>query len=199
MVALAERVNLTTLNLKAQNTKAIEAVVAIQNKLEASKIDEREGEIKKQADRTLLGLGIMTWAAFVLGLVLIGTSLALFIIQGKSLDVLGMGTIGLGDLVAILLYKPIDKLQESDLKFAQQLLVIRGWAMTVNLQLFAMDLNDAESVRKTADAIQSATEEYGKILSAMVPSASTSGSSSTSGPGAPGAGQKASPAVDQPS
>lgn len=186
----------TALDAKRYNDQTLGNLAEIQKRVDPDHFGNHEKDIDAKADRTLTGIGVMCWATFALGVILIVTSLLLFVIQGKTLDVLGLGGLGLADVVAILLYRPMDRLQEADANYAEQLMIVRGWALGVNLQLLAMDSSDAASVRQTASAIQSATEEYSKILGGLLPSAASSAGSASAAPKAPAgaAGGGAAPA-----
>jgi hypothetical protein len=181
---------------KQENDRTLQAVVALQRR---ANDEHDEQTIKENAQRTFLGLMVMSWAAFALGVVLIATSLAVFVVQGRTFDALGMGTIGIADVVAVLLYQPMDRLQDADTHYAQQIMMLRGWALTVNLQLRAMVWEDPDSVRATAGNIQSATEEYAKILGQLLSTGTPATSlPATSGTSASGTTTSSGPSSSSP-
>ena len=53
----------------------------------------------------------MIWFAFGSGVALVMIAVVLFILGVKTLEVLGLGALGIADLIALFVYKPIDRHQ----------------------------------------------------------------------------------------
>jgi hypothetical protein len=130
--------------------------------------EEQAKAAEKKADTTYRHLSYMIWIAFILGLVLIGISIGLFVFSQRTLDVLGMSALGVADWIAIFVYKPMDRLQKANADYAEQFTVLKGWAVSINLELLAMDTEDSESVKTAARNIKTVSLETAEAFQKFI-------------------------------
>ena len=110
--------------------------------------------VSRGADETFKSIRKMTLAAYIFGNVLIGISIILFVfqviaaLQTPSVEVpeylrtgaIGSGAIGVADLLGLLFYKPIDRMQKATGDFAQLQLISNSYAMATKLIMLGMSL-----------------------------------------------------------
>ena len=157
--------------------KSTEQVTANQNTITVVKrlqsdINEMDKKLfpllQKKATGTFRDLRYMVWVAFTIGIVLIVISLLLFIFQERSLEVFGLSTLGVADLFALFLYKPMDRLQKANADFSQQVMILKSWVLATNLQLRAMDVNEPKSVISAAENIKGLAVELAKAIQTLI-------------------------------
>jgi hypothetical protein len=110
----------------------------------------------------------MIWSAFLFGLGLLITTIGLVVFTERTMEVLGLGAIGVVDWVAIFLYKPMDRLQKANADYVQQFTILKGWATTLNLQLLAMNVDIPETITDTANRVQETSIEVAKALQQFI-------------------------------
>jgi hypothetical protein len=140
---------------QSSNDQTIAKVQEIQGKVQQLTLDKSK-ELQQKASRTFQYLTIMIWITFAIGLLLIAASLVLSVFKQQTLTVLGMGGLGVADFVALFFYKPMDRLQEADKDYVEQLIILKSWALSVNLDLLAMDVNDPKTVIAASKDIRTA-------------------------------------------
>lgn len=154
------------------NKKTIEEVKRLQRD-----INEMDAKLfpllKEKAARTFRDLRAMVWVAFTIGVVLIVVSLLLFIFQERSLEVFGLSTLGVADLFALFLYKPMDRLQKANADFSQQVMILKSWVLATNLQLRAMDVNEPKSVIIAAENIKGLAVDLAKAIQTLLEDSKT--------------------------
>lgn len=151
---------------------------------------KRKDELQKRASRTFRDLTWMILVTFLFGLVLVTASLLLFVFSDRSLSVLGLGTLGVADWLALFFYKPMDRLQKADKDYAQQIIILKSWALSVNLEMVAMNANDSESVRIASKNIRTAGLSAAHALQDFLEAPSQS----TAAPAKANAGSQTAPA-----
>lgn len=119
--------------------------------------DSKHEKLETNAARTFKELRWMIWITFAFGLGLVLVSVALFVVGNRTLSVLGLGTLGVADWVALFFYKPMDRLQTADKDYLQQIVVVKGWALSINLEMLAMKVDDPESMIGASKNIRTAT------------------------------------------
>lgn len=130
--------------------------------------DKGTTEARQKASITFTDLRIMIWIAFALGLALIAVAIYLFVFEERTLEVLGMSTLGIADWIALFVYKPMDRLQKANADYVQQFTILRGWAAFTNLQFLAMDSNNRESVRTAANSIQNGSLDAARAFAKYI-------------------------------
>lgn len=89
---------------------------------------------------------VMSYASFVLGWALILVPLCLFFFsESHDTSLLWFSGIGLAETLAILVYRPIDRVQEATSDMAQGTLIMNSWATEIGLILYLTDLPDLKS------------------------------------------------------
>jgi hypothetical protein len=146
-----EKVNVDRWN--EETTKALRRLQVAVEQL----ADSKRQKLENNAARTFTELRIMIWVAFGFGLGLIVVSIALFVVSERTLSVLGLGTLGVADWVALFFYKPMDRLQTADKDYLQQIVVVKGWALSINLEMLAMKVNDPVSLLTASKNIRTVT------------------------------------------
>ena len=149
------------------NDETIAQLMALQGELDRRSRAQMEALVASAA-KTLVALKAMTWVVFAIGVFLLAFALALFATRGQSLDVFGIGALGIADFVSLFLFKPMEKLQSASADFAQQVVLLRAWSTSVILQLLAMDVRDRASVRESERGIRDAAVEMSKALQESV-------------------------------
>ncbi len=135
------------------NKTAIDNVIEIHRSLNKAELEELES----RADRTFRELRFMIWVTFVLGLVLIGSSIILSAYRGESLQVLGLGSLGVADTVALLIFRPMNRLQQANGDFTEQLMIVASWIIAINLYLLAMKYEVPNTLQDAAKNIITAS------------------------------------------
>lgn len=130
--------------------------------------DKGTQEAREKASITFMDLRIMIWIAFALGLALIAVAIYLFVFQERTLEVLGMSTLGVADWIALFVYKPMDRLQKANADYVQQFTILRGWAAFTNLHFFAMDSKDRDSIRSAASSIQNGSLDAARAFAKYI-------------------------------
>jgi hypothetical protein len=121
-------------------------------------------ELKSQSTKTFTQLKYMIWITFLFGFVLVLASLILSLymafggnVNGEVELPLGLGSLGIGDWITILLYKPMDRLQKANADFNETIMITASWVIAVNAFLLAMDVDKPDSLVQAAKDIQTAT------------------------------------------
>ena len=125
-------------------------------------------EARDKACKTFNDLRYMIWIAFILGLALIGVAIYLFVFQERTLEVLGLSSLGVADWIALFVYKPMDRLQKANADYVQQFVILRGWAAFTNLHFLAMDSTDRESQKEAATSIQNGAIEAARSFAKYI-------------------------------
>lgn len=152
---------------KAANDKTIDSLLKLQKEI-GERTEAQTVKARMKADTTYRDLRYMIWGAFLFGLGLLIVTIGLFIFAERTLEVLGLGTIGVVDWVAIFLYKPMDRLQKANADYVQQFTILKGWATTINLQLLAMNVDQPETITTTANSIQETSIEIARALQQFI-------------------------------
>ncbi len=148
-----EEANINTLDSLIKMVKEIQDIT-----------DKQTKEAKEKACTTFRDLRAMIWAAYALGFALIVIAIALFVFQERTLEILGFGTLGAADIIALFLYKPMDRLQKANADFSEQFTILRGWAAAVNLHFLAMESTNADSIKEAAKNIQQVSMDTAKAF-----------------------------------
>ena len=149
------------------NRKTVETLKAVQAGIETTTSVQLD-RVQVTTAKTFRALGRMIWITFAFGLALTVSSLLLFIFYQRTLEVLGLGTLGVADWLALFFYKPMDRLQKANADFAQQLIILKSWVLSVNLQLLAMRVNDPPTVIEAAKNVQAATVESAESIQRFI-------------------------------
>jgi uncharacterized membrane protein (DUF106 family) len=124
--------------------------------------------LQSKARKTFRDLRAMIWVTFLFGVVLIVAALLLFLFQQRTLEVLGLGSLGVADWLALFLYKPMDRLQKANADFAQQVMILKSWVLATHLQLLAMNVNEPDTVRAAAKNVRTAAVEAARAIQEFV-------------------------------
>ncbi|MGD0329862.1 MAG: hypothetical protein ABSB40_05350 [Nitrososphaeria archaeon] len=119
--------------------------------------DSKHEKLEANAARTFKELRWMIWITFAFGLGLVLTSVVFFVAGKGTLSVLGLGSLGVADWLALFFYKPMDRLQEADKDYLQQMIVVKGWALSISLEMLAMKVDNYQSMIAASKNIRSAT------------------------------------------
>ena len=152
---------------KEANEKTIKTLLELQKDI-GERAETQIERAQKKADKTYCDLRYMIWAAFLFGLGLLIVSIGLFIFTERTLEVLGLSTLGVVDWVALFLYKPMDRLQKANADYVQQFTLLKGWAASINLQFLAMDVTKPESVIRAAKNIHDSSVDIAKAFQKFV-------------------------------
>lgn len=117
---------------------------------------ERKTSLEANARSVFRDLRVMIWVTFVLGFVLVALSVIWFAFGKGTPSVLGMGAVGVADLFALFFYKPMDRLQSADKDYLQQIVVLKTWAISVNLEMLSMSFEDRQSLLDASKNVRSA-------------------------------------------
>jgi hypothetical protein len=143
------------------------------NKVLADDLQSTINENKKDVKRLRHKLSITFWVIivlsiiiFIMGILLISVPLvSAFNGQMDKLKSLIAAGFGIADLVGLVLYGPIDKIQKLMGDMSQLILALNSNQTQVSLRLMEMDfLNSRPSVGYAADKISLATENNIKII-----------------------------------
>lgn len=159
---------MTTDEQKQANKETIDRLKKLQEAVQ--EITEKQtSQLQSKATKTFRDLVYMTWITFLLGLVLVASSFVLFaLFQQKTPEVLGLGSLGVADWLALFFYKPMDRLQKANADFAQQVIILKSWALSVNLELLAMDVHKAETVITASKNIRAGTAQSAREIQEFI-------------------------------
>ena len=140
-----------------EKLRGLQKDVELQTPRQISKMESR-------ARRVYISLLAMIGFAFGLGVFLVVVSLVLLWQNRPTLEVLGLGSVGFLEFATLFFFKPMDRLQIAVADFEQQVIVLRAWELSLNLELFAMDSNNRDSVRTAAKNIKDAAVDLVESL-----------------------------------
>lgn len=101
-------------------------------------LDKSLGDLGKKATKTFGDLRWMVWIVFIIGLILILISIIKFIIDpSETPTILWMGSLGIADVLIVLFYNPMDRLQKASSDHTQQTLSIISYGILNRLRLNA--------------------------------------------------------------
>ena len=152
-----------------KNKKTVEQLLRLQDEIE-TRARSQLGVLETKATKTFQDLRVMIWATFAIGILLIVTSLLLFIFQQRTLEVLGLSTLGAADWLALFLYKPMDRLQKANADFSQQVLILKAGILSPHLELLAMNVNQPETVITASKNIRTAAVDIARAIQEFVES-----------------------------
>lgn len=152
-----------------KNAETVERLTGLEGEIEA-KARAQMSLLEETARNTFRDLRAMIWVTFGFGLFLLLTSITLFIFQERTLEVLGLSGVGIADLVALLLYKPMDRLQKANADFSQQVLILKSGALSPHLELLAMNVNDPATVIAASKNIRAAAVEMARAIQEFIES-----------------------------
>jgi hypothetical protein len=124
--------------------------------------------IKEKADSTLGTIQTQTKALFGLGFALIGLSVILVILSVvgvipsdsvSSMEIFGVGVLGVADLFGLFFYKPIQESRRAMEDFAQTVILVQSWILSTELILRGVDITDREMTMKAGALIQKAAAD----------------------------------------
>lgn len=126
-------------------------------------------ELEKRGRTVARHLTVMSWAAFAVGLGLLGVA-----VYGSVWGDLGTGAalglsgLGVAEMLGVALYRPMDRLQEAQTDLSQQSVILRTWTLTTCLYLRAMDVGAEASVEDAALKIRESADEFTNALETLV-------------------------------
>ena len=132
------------------------------------RIDSIKNSIKsleKIGKKTFWDLRLMIWIVYIIGIVLIGLSIYNFLIDTSgSFVFLGMGTLGIVDIFAVLFYNPMNRLQKANSDLIQQIMVQISYTTVQWLRDKASETKDPDE----RNAINETAKEVKTDLSFML-------------------------------
>jgi hypothetical protein len=117
---------------------------------------------------TFSGIQAMTIIAYVLGIFLIVSSVLYYFLTEQRLDVFGFTALGAGEMTAIFLYQPVQRVQNALGDFSQHTVVLHSWNTQVALRMLIMDINDKDDVNKACEHIREITREYAETIEKLI-------------------------------
>ncbi|MGY5881807.1 MAG: hypothetical protein RTV31_16270 [Candidatus Thorarchaeota archaeon] len=124
--------------------------------------------VKKEAVSTLGTIKWQTKALFAIGFFLIGLSVSLLVLSVfgiiasdsmTGLEIFGIGTLGIADLFGLFFYKPIEVSKRAMEDFAQTVILVQSWLLSIELILRGVDISDREMTMKAGALIQKVSAE----------------------------------------
>lgn len=153
--------------VKAANDQTIDSLVKMATDIQDVS-DKGTTDARNNAKTTFNDLRYMIWIAFILGLALIAVAIYLFVFEERTLEVLGLSTLGVADWLALFVYKPMDRLQKANADYVQQFVILRGWAAFTNLHFLAMDTTDRGSQKEAATSIQNGSIDAARAFAKYI-------------------------------
>lgn len=139
---------------------------------------DRLQDIRKLEKQTLTSLNMLKISMaiiFLLGLALIISAIVLIFLDIKSEE-----TTKIGEAIAMLvggtfseaigafLYRPMRKLIHSESDLVQLYIILRSWAIFINLQLLAINVNNPRTIYNSAKEISEQTRKHVKWIEELV-------------------------------
>jgi len=157
----------TQQKIAALRDETIEKLGKLKKEVE-DKAKSRLESAEKKAERTFKDLRWMIWFAFGLGFALLVISMGTYLFQKQTLEVLGIGALGSADLLALFLYKPMDRLQRASADLSQQLIILSAWAVAVNLHVLSVDPAQPDTARTAAKDIGTTAADLSRAIQEFV-------------------------------
>ena len=147
------------------------------------KINDRVGKIDKtieEAEKSLNEIKGMAKAAYVFGFVFLVISIILFIVQvvlslqgiewAEQLQngALGLGAIGIVDLIGLMLYKPMDRIQKATSDFAQLSMVSNNYAMATKLIMLGTTFTNDNGETYEHESIMKAVNSLNNLMTISI-------------------------------
>ena len=114
---------------------------------------------------------LLNLLCFIFGIALIIISIVITFQKDFSVDIKDWisGIIGVVfEVIAFLLYYPIDRIERSSANHSQHLMLMRTWLISNDLLILGMNTNDSKSVEKTVLNINKSTENYVDLIGKQV-------------------------------
>lgn len=91
-------------------------------------IKKKKAELEKLSKETFRNLKIMIWLVYILGFVLIGIAIYnYFTSENGEFGTTIFGTLGIVDILGLLFYRPIDRLQKANSDLSQHIICISAF------------------------------------------------------------------------
>ena len=118
-------------------------------------VDDSIKKVERIGISTFFDLRIMIWIVYIIGIVLIGLSIWNFLISSAdSLVYLGMGGLGVADVLLTLFYNPADRLQKASSDATQHIMAQITYSVTRKLRTQATtDVAQSKLCNEIADKL----------------------------------------------
>jgi hypothetical protein len=163
-LAGADHATVTDDERQKANKSCVDNLLKIQGHINSKELPQLESKAKN----TFLELRLMIWVTFLSGLFLIGMSIYLSYARGTTVEAVGLGSLGVADWLALIFYKPMDRLQRASADFGEQLMIEASWIMAVNLHLLAMRVGDPKELQDAAKNIIMASWRSSKDVRSII-------------------------------
>jgi len=117
--------------------------------------------MQRHLENTFKAIAILSVIAFVLGVIMIVVPFLLFYVSpSHDPNLLWFSGIGFAETLAILIYKPMQRMQEAISDLIQAIIILNSWVTQVGLTLYGMDISQREEVANAAKMISDLTSKH---------------------------------------
>lgn len=153
--------------LQAATEKANQATIEhcsnLQKGAHYEGIDKVTANLRSSADTAKRQLTVMAGVVFALGIFLFFFAI-LLTLAGRTIDGLGLGSLGTANYVALFFWGPMDRIQNAEKEFMRQVVLLTNWSINVDLQLLAMKVGESASVTAAATNLETDAEKTIQLL-----------------------------------
>jgi hypothetical protein len=132
-------------------------------------------QTKKIEDRAYSTFSTIKWlsiASYALGALLIVVPITLVVvapdIATMSVETLGITSLGIVDLLALIFYKPMDRIQRASGDFTQHMMIYSSWAMIVKMIMKDMKWERESNLEKSIQALAQCTKEHVQSIQTFI-------------------------------
>jgi len=131
-------------------------------------VDESIKKVERIGINTFFDLRIMIWIIYIIGLVLIGLSIWNFLTSSEdSFVFLGMGGLGVADILLTLFYNPANRLQKASSDATQHIMAQITYSITRKLRRQAADTQNPTLSKHLNDSADKLLEDLKIIMNAL--------------------------------
>ncbi|MCE5214854.1 MAG: hypothetical protein LLF83_09070 [Methanobacterium sp.] len=121
-------------------------------------------QLKKKMNTSYNITIILYISMFILGVVLLLIPILAALFGVASLNSLFSGTLGIADLVVLLLFRPVEKIHNNMSDLSQLSIIINSYQQQLSLRLLELDINNRDSLGNTASNINMTTTNIVKLI-----------------------------------
>ncbi|MDF1538438.1 MAG: hypothetical protein P1Q69_06010 [Candidatus Thorarchaeota archaeon] len=140
-------------------------------KLEESVSVEQSEEIQSRAFSTFTAIKWLSIASYMLGALLIVVPLLLIVvapdIATMGVETFGITSLGIVDLLALIFYKPMDRIQRASGDFTQHMMIYSSWAMIVKMLMKEMKWKEG-NLHDTVELLSKYTKEHVESIQTFI-------------------------------
>ncbi len=118
-------------------------------------------KLEDHLDRTFHSIKDLSLIAFGIGAFLILVPFSLYFFSpSRDANLLWFSGLGIGETVAVLLYRPMQRMQNAISDMAQAIMILNSWATELSMVLFDMKLDKVDEMERVSKLMGKITERH---------------------------------------